>query len=133
MQQLELANRLVALKVSVDLRGESQRQAQLQHTNIMPLYSEHSTAKLHAVCMPFLGSTTLADICKALRSSNILPTSGKHLVSTLYNRQTSVQSGVQSAPSDVSAEEMASESEAIDQGKFRELPRRTPFSRTSRT
>jgi serine/threonine protein kinase/predicted Zn-dependent protease len=119
-QQVDLANRLVALKVSVDLRGESQRQAQLQHTNIMPLYSEHNTSKLHAVCMPFLGSTTLADICKALRTSNILPTSGKHLVSTLYNRQTTVNSGVQSAVSEFSIEEVASEVEDVYHGK---LPR----------
>ena len=92
-EQIDLADRLVALKVSVDLRGESQRLAQLQHTNIMPIYSEHRTDKLHAVCMPYFGSTTLADICVALRNAGGLPKSGKHLVSTLHNRQSTVQSG----------------------------------------
>src|SRR5262249_54101680 len=42
-QQGDLANRLVALKVSANLRGESQTLAQLQHTNIVPVYSVHQT------------------------------------------------------------------------------------------
>jgi eukaryotic-like serine/threonine-protein kinase len=87
-KQSGLADRLVALKVSADLNGESQRLAQLQHTNIMPIYSEHRSGKLYAVCMPYFGSTTLADLCKALRDSSSMPTTGRHLVSTLFNRQT---------------------------------------------
>src|SRR5262249_30298268 len=37
--QGDLANRPVALKVSTDLQGESHTLAQLQHTNIVPIYS----------------------------------------------------------------------------------------------
>ena len=40
-QQGDLADRPVALKVSPDFFGESQTLAQLQHTNIVPIYSIH--------------------------------------------------------------------------------------------
>jgi eukaryotic-like serine/threonine-protein kinase len=95
-KQNALAGRLVALKLAADLNGETQRLAQLQHTNIMPIYSEHRSGNLHAVCMPYFGCTTLADMIKALRRSS-LPTSGKHLVSTLFNRQTTLRENDRSA------------------------------------
>src|SRR5919201_534794 len=38
-RQADLADRLVALKVSVELSGEPQVLARLQHTNIVPIYS----------------------------------------------------------------------------------------------
>ena len=82
-KQGELADRYVALKVSADLPGESQTLAQLQHTNIVPIYSVHRAPPFHAVCMPFLGRTTLADVLKELRVRDALPGSGKELVSTL--------------------------------------------------
>ncbi len=96
-KQKDLAGRLVALKISADLNGESQRLAQLQHTNIMPIYSEHRSGNLHAVCMPYFGCTTLSDMVKALRNGESLPTSGKHLVSTLFNRQSTVRDGDRSS------------------------------------
>ena len=99
-QQKVLANRLVALKIAADLHGESQNLAQLQHTNIVPIYSEHRAGNLHAVCMPYFGSTTLADVCKNLSTHQSLPTSGKQVVSTLFNRHTTVPStGEHSQPS----------------------------------
>lgn len=96
-KQNALAGRLVALKICADLNAESQRLAQLQHTNIMPIYSEHRSGHLHAVCMPYFGCTTLADVVKALRSNKSLPTSGKHLVSTLFNRQSTLREGDKSS------------------------------------
>lgn len=95
-KQHSLAGRLVALKIAADLNGESQRLAQLQHTNIMPIFSEHRAGNLHAVCMPYFGCTTLGDIIKGLRG-NSLPTSGKHLVSTLFNRQSTLREGDRSS------------------------------------
>jgi eukaryotic-like serine/threonine-protein kinase len=89
-EQLDMAHRTVALKVSADLFGETQSLSQLQHTNIMPVYSAHRTTHHHAICMPFFGKTTLADLCKELRRSPTLPTSGKQLVSTLQNRQSTL-------------------------------------------
>src|SRR5205807_10548510 len=60
-QQRDLASRYVVLKVSPDIFGESQALAQLQHTNIVPIYSVHRARPFQAVCMPYFGSTTLAD------------------------------------------------------------------------
>ena len=43
--------------------------ARLQHTHIMPLYSEHEfpARRLRALCMPYLGGTTLARILAELQ------------------------------------------------------------------
>jgi tetratricopeptide (TPR) repeat protein len=67
-RQDDLARRPVALKVSADLVDESHRLAQLQHSNIVPIYSLHRAGSLQALCMPYLGSVTLADVLGALRS-----------------------------------------------------------------
>jgi serine/threonine protein kinase/tetratricopeptide (TPR) repeat protein len=86
-QQGDLANRLVALKISVDLLGESQTLAQLQHTNIVPVYSVHQAGPLQAVCMPYFGPTTLADVLHDLRRQPAPPTSGRDLVLAVRARQ----------------------------------------------
>src|SRR5262245_30220156 len=52
-RQGDLANRLVALKVSTQTQAESQKLAQLQHTHIVPVYSLHQSGPLFAVCMPY--------------------------------------------------------------------------------
>jgi eukaryotic-like serine/threonine-protein kinase len=86
-QQRDLASRYVALKVSTSILGESQALAQLQHTNIVPIYSVHRATPYQAVCMPYFGATTLADLLKNWRQRESLPESGKELVSTLCNRK----------------------------------------------
>ncbi|MFO0881315.1 MAG: serine/threonine-protein kinase [Gemmataceae bacterium] len=85
-RQGDLAQRLVALKVSSEIHPESQRLAQLQHTHIVPIYSLHQTGPLYAVCMPFFGATTLADILQDLLGQAALPASGKGLITTLEGR-----------------------------------------------
>src|SRR5437870_223846 len=55
--QGELGGRAVALKVARDIFGESQKLAQLQHSNIVPIYSYHRVGPLQAVCMPYFGRT----------------------------------------------------------------------------
>src|SRR5262249_18666431 len=48
--------------------------------------------KLQAVCMPFFGATTLAQLVKGLqRSEGSLPTSGRMFLSTLIARSRTVQ------------------------------------------
>lgn len=79
--QRELAGRPVALKVSLDVTGESVSLAQLQHTNIVPVYSVHHDRGLHAVCMPYFGRTTLADLLR--RGRDRRPASGADLADTL--------------------------------------------------
>src|SRR6185295_702315 len=63
--------------------GEPQRLARLQHTNIVPIYSVHHYYQFQVVCMPYVGSHTLATMLKHQRSQ--LPISGRQLVDTLRN------------------------------------------------
>ncbi len=81
--QGDLAGRPVALKVTLDAAGESRALAQLQHTNIVPIYSFHRAGPFQAVCMPYLGRTTLAAVVRHVRARGSLPLSGKELHSTV--------------------------------------------------
>jgi serine/threonine protein kinase len=85
-RQADLADRLVALKVAADLFAESHALAQLHHPGIVPVYSIHHVGVLQAVCMPWLGSVTLAMVCQGLRGAP-LPSSGRHLVRALLERR----------------------------------------------
>ena len=82
-EQRDLANRYVVLKVTADDPVEIQALAQLQHTNITPIYSAHRTSSLSAICMPFLGTTTLSDVLRHLRRQRSMPETVAGLVSTL--------------------------------------------------
>jgi serine/threonine protein kinase/Tfp pilus assembly protein PilF len=82
-RQADLAGRPVALKIAYDVGGESRVLAQLQHTNIVPVYSYHCSAALQAVCMPYLGRVTLADVVHRLNGRTDLPSSGRELRTTL--------------------------------------------------
>jgi serine/threonine protein kinase len=86
-QQGDLAGRYVALKVSADIFDESQALAQLQHTNVVPIYSIHRVSPFLAVCMPYFGSTTFADVLDGLVARETLPDSGADLVSLLTGRE----------------------------------------------
>jgi serine/threonine protein kinase/tetratricopeptide (TPR) repeat protein len=90
-EQGDLANRYVALKVSADIWAESQTLAQLQHTHIVPINSIHGKDDLQAVCMPYFGATTLADVLREVAGSNALPASGKVFVSTVNDRKASTR------------------------------------------
>jgi serine/threonine protein kinase/Tfp pilus assembly protein PilF len=83
-RQQGLAGRLVALKIASNISLEARSLAQLQHTNIVPVYSVHQAGPLHALCMPYLGPTTLADVLADLRGRQALPSSGKGLVDTAH-------------------------------------------------
>ena len=87
-RQGDLADRSVALKVSTGGFAESQKLARLQHTHIVPVYSVHRAGPLQAVCMPYFGPTTLADVLEDLGRLDSLPASGKGLVSTLHSCRT---------------------------------------------
>ena len=86
-RQADLADRLVALKLSADLYDEPEKLARLQHTAIMPIYSTHRGTTLQAVCMPFYGRSTLADLCQSIRGQGAIPSSGQHLISTLASKR----------------------------------------------
>jgi serine/threonine protein kinase/Tfp pilus assembly protein PilF len=93
-RQAELAGRQVALKVTTTPMQEPQFLAQLQHTNIVPIYSLHETAGCQVVCMPYFGSTTLADVMRSLADLPTVPVAGAHFVSTILARSESTRAGV---------------------------------------
>src|SRR5262249_49855595 len=72
-RQGDLANRFVVLKIGSGLFNESHNLAQLLHSHIVPVYSVHRCGQLQALCMPYLGSTTLADVLRERRSRGIVP------------------------------------------------------------
>ena len=93
--QSELADRQVVLKVAPNLRDEPRKLARLQHTNIVPIYSVHQSGALHAVCMPYLGSITLADVLQRISGTpGTYPDSGRALLNTLFDRR-STETGSQ--------------------------------------
>jgi RNA polymerase sigma factor (sigma-70 family) len=63
-REQKLGNRFVALKVSPFGHAEAQLLAKLNHPHVVPIYSvnEDSESSLTAVCMPYKGRTTLADL-----------------------------------------------------------------------
>ena len=93
-RQDELAQRFVALKVTTHPSQEPQCLASLQHTNIMPIFSVHESGSLQAICMPFLGVVTLADLVKQSTvckpdtgcGREMISTVAEKLVSTLVER-----------------------------------------------
>jgi serine/threonine protein kinase/Flp pilus assembly protein TadD len=93
-KQPQLSDRLVALKVSPAPHDEPRTLARLQHTNIVPVYSVHHAGALQAVCMPYLGGTTLGDVLGEMsRKSGTLPRSGREMLSTLFGHHSTVIDG----------------------------------------
>src|SRR5262245_43898415 len=90
-QQGDLANRHVVVKVSPTIHQEMRTLAQLQHTNIVPVYSVRAAGLLQAVCMPYFGATTLADVLRELGTRSSLPQSGRDLISTIIGYKTTVR------------------------------------------
>ncbi len=90
-RQQELADRPVVLKIAAGRSLEPQHLARLQHTNIVPVYSVHHTESLTAVCMPYFGHRTLADVTRELSDSESLPLSGQALLSTVVARDDATQ------------------------------------------
>jgi len=95
-EQTGLADRPVVLKVSAIDGDEPQTLAQLQHTNIVPIYSVHEDAKagLRVVCMPYFGGESLSRILRALWAADAPPRSGAQLAQALAQ--------IQSQPPDTS-------------------------------
>jgi serine/threonine protein kinase/tetratricopeptide (TPR) repeat protein len=126
-QQGDLANRLVVLKVSPRIDDEPQTLAQLQHTNIVPVYSVHRAGPLQAVCMPYFGSTTLARLLRDIDGRKALPESGKDLVSTIIShppRQSAV------SPSALAEEDLPN-TVVLRKSTVREAEVKSPLDRPS--
>ncbi len=65
-EQLNLADRPVALKVSAALGDEPRNLARLQHTHIVPIHSVHDDPDTgwRLICMPYVGGANLAEILR---------------------------------------------------------------------
>lgn len=66
-EQIELGDRLVALKVSRAEGDEPRMLARLQHTHIVPIHSVHDdpATDMRLMCMPYLGGANLAQVLEA--------------------------------------------------------------------
>lgn len=80
-RQQSLANRYVVVKAVQRSFEEADRLAELQHTNIVPIYSFHRSGSWSLLCMPYAGMVTLADYFDAIPDSNLR--SGQSFVSTI--------------------------------------------------
>jgi serine/threonine protein kinase/tetratricopeptide (TPR) repeat protein len=86
-EQTDLAGRKVALKLSTRFGvAEPDVLARLQHTHIVPIYSVERHGRTQAIVMPYLGSTTLADVLAALKARHAWPQSGRALADTIVDR-----------------------------------------------
>lgn len=81
-----MAKRLVALKVTNEPNFEPLQLAQLQHSNIVPIYSVHRKGDWQAVCMPFMGHFTLGDLVKHSVGTDHKSQRGRDLLSTVSER-----------------------------------------------
>ncbi len=91
-EQTALAGRRVALKVTTRPTREPQQLAKLRHTNVVPIYSVHDDPPLQAVCMPFLGRQTLADLVKEYRATGVFPGTAAHSTTVAVAGGTTVAS-----------------------------------------
>ncbi len=84
-EQIELGNRLVALKVSKAEGEEPQLLAQLQHTHIVPIHSVHDDPEtgLRLLCMPYLGGANLAQLLEAIGEGGANGAGGRSIVAAL--------------------------------------------------
>jgi serine/threonine protein kinase/tetratricopeptide (TPR) repeat protein len=84
-EQTDLANRLVALKVSRAEGEEPQLLARLQHTHIVPIHSVHDDHEtgLRLMCMPYLGGANLAQVLEAAGGDPAERKGGRSLVAAL--------------------------------------------------
>ncbi len=88
-EQADLAERPVVLKISAIEGTEPQTLAQLQHTNIVPIYSVHEDARagLRAVCMPYFGGDSLSSLLEHLWRGDHRPVHGSEVVAALKEVQ----------------------------------------------
>jgi serine/threonine protein kinase/tetratricopeptide (TPR) repeat protein len=87
--QPSLAHRAVVLKLTLAQGREHLSLARLQHTNISPLYAVYDdpARNLRALCMPYFGGATLAQVLHALGTRPRGPLSGKDFLQALSEAQ----------------------------------------------
>jgi serine/threonine protein kinase/tetratricopeptide (TPR) repeat protein len=83
--QPTLADRLVVLKLGPRAGREHLSLARLQHTHIVPLHSVHDSPahRFRALCMPYFGGATLAQLLAKLRARPLMERTGRDLLDAL--------------------------------------------------
>ena len=86
-KQESLGDRLIVLKVTALSGEEHLSLARLQHTHIVPLYSTLIVPErnLRAICMPYFGGKTLAQLLTAMHNRASMNWNGSHLIQVLGN------------------------------------------------
>jgi eukaryotic-like serine/threonine-protein kinase len=89
-----LLDRLVVLKVISDDQEEHLSLARLRHTHIIPLFSEQTFSErgFRALCMPYLGGTSLARILEGVAAIPPQARRGRQLLDALDRAQADGQS-----------------------------------------
>ena len=84
-QEKSLGNRHVVVKIMPREQQEHLTLARLQHTHIMPLFSELTLPEsgLRLLCMPYLGGAGLHEILAGLKEKGISKCTGRDFLSTL--------------------------------------------------
>ena len=84
-EQLNLADRPVALKVSAALGDEPRNLARLQHTHIVPIHSVHDDPDTgwRLICMPYVGGANLAEILRGAGAYLPSLATGRSLIDAL--------------------------------------------------
>ncbi|WP_337176860.1 tetratricopeptide repeat protein [Paludisphaera sp.] len=98
-RETQLADRAVALKVSLRGSREPQTLARLQHTHIVPVHS-HSVEPatgMHILCMPYFGRVTLGRLLSELARDGADAPTGLDLVAALDRLDPAA--GAESGPS----------------------------------
>ncbi len=93
-----LADRLVVLKIIPDDQEEHLSLARLQHTHIIPLFSEQTFPDrgLRVLCMPYLGGTSLERVLDEVAGIPPSQRCGRHLLQALDQVQAQYPTSLQS-------------------------------------
>lgn len=86
-----LGNRKVVVKICTNGNLEAQTLGQLEHPHIVPVFSvrQDSETGLTAICMPFLGRTTLHDVLHAIPQQAGWPASGQAIAKVVSDQDPS--------------------------------------------
>ena len=87
-EQMSVADRKVVLKLTRDAVDEVESLSQLDHPNIVQIFTVHRNPDgLTAICMPLISRVTLFDLLKALHATGVQPETGEQVLEALKRCQ----------------------------------------------
>lgn len=91
--QTTLADRLVVIKVSLHCEHEAQLQGGITHPNVVQVlgYYRDAASQLSAVCMPYLGASTLCDLLDLAFANEQQPTDANVILEAATARRSVIQ------------------------------------------